>query len=137
MFNEMFGTFLENLHSRATRGAPPPPHKTNVQFPKKKKCIKKKKKLCTKWRTRQPDWDMAWAGLAWVGLASPSLASPGLAWSGLGSSHSFAREQGNRIFAAGKRDCQIFDYPAAAPLTSEPLHAARLSLKIWRTGAHA
>lgn len=124
MFNEMFGTFLENLHCTATRGQWQQQqhhhHHTKrtpaVQFRKK---LPKKKKTVHK---------MA---------RSSARLGHGLGWRW---SHSFAREQGNRIFAAGKRDCQVFEYqahscPAAAAPLLRPMRCHCMSLKIWRTGA--
>lgn len=91
MFNEMFGRFLENLHYTATTGPvagrlaglPLLPLSSAPFPPVAAPAVRLKK--CTKWRA----------------LSARQLVVPL-------SSFILAVEQGNRIFVAGKRDCQVF-----------------------------
>lgn len=111
MFNEMFGRFLENLHYTATTG---PVAGRQAGWlaclcclsllypcpPVAAPAVRLKK--CTKWRA----------------LSARQLVVPL-------SSFILAVEQGNRIFVAGKRDCQVFQCALAtvqhSPLPSLPL----------------
>lgn len=108
MFNEMFGRFLENLHYTATTGPvagrqpglPLLPVHLLPPCPCTCLCLKK----CTKWRA----------------LSARQLVVPL-------SSFILPVEQGNRIFVAGKRDCQVFH------CTGTPLPPS-LPLTLWQWG---
>lgn len=95
MFNEMFGRFLENLHYTATTGPvagrqPGLPLLPVHLLPPLCTCLCLKK--CTKWRA----------------LSARQLVVPL-------SSFILPVEQGNRIFVAGKRDCQVFHCTGTPP----------------------
>lgn len=104
MFNEMFGRFLENLHYTATTGPVAGSQACRCcLFPLLPLCTcpcpALSLKKCTKWRA----------------LSARQLVVPL-------SSFILPVEQGNRIFVAGKRDCQVFHctgplfLPYTAPL---------------------
>lgn len=107
MFNEMFGRFLENLHYTATTGPvagrqpglPLLPVHLLPPSPCTCLCLKK----CTKWRA----------------LSARQLVVPL-------SSFILPVQQGNRIFVAGKRDCQVFHCTGAL---SPPL-----PIVLWQWG---